>query len=65
MTPIDKPYEEQTLVERLRNRALIRRNVRAKDDRIAELLEEAARVIVELENELIELKARVESLQGS
>jgi len=56
MIPIDKPYEEQTLIERLRNRALIRRNVRAKDDRIAELLEEAARVIEAQENELMELK---------
>lgn len=44
-----KPIEEQSLVERLRTRASIRRNIKdrksvqeGKPDRIADLLEEAA-----------------------
>ena len=44
-----KPIEEQTLVERLRTRAAIRRNIKdrksvqeGKPDRIADLLEESA-----------------------
>lgn len=47
-----KPIEDQTLVERLRTRASIRRNIKdrksvqeGKPDRIAELLEEAANLI--------------------
>lgn len=47
-----KPIEEQTLVERLRTRASIRRSIKdrksvqeGKPDRIAELLEEAANLI--------------------
>ena len=44
-----KPYDEQTLVEKLRNRAEIRRQIgtrksvqEGKPDRLADLLEEAA-----------------------
>jgi hypothetical protein len=44
-----KPYEQQTLVEKLRNRAAIRRQAstrksvqEGKPDRLADLLEEAA-----------------------
>ena len=46
---IETPYEEQTLVEKLRNRAAIRRQISSrksvqegKPDRLADLLEEAA-----------------------
>ena len=52
-----KPIEEQTLVERLRTRASIRRNIKdrksvqeGKPDRIADLLEEAAEEIERLES---------------
>ena len=52
-----KPIEEQTLVERLRTRASIRRNIKdrksvqeGKPDRIAGLLEEAAEEIERLES---------------
>jgi adenylosuccinate lyase len=52
-----KPVSEQTLVERLRNRAMIRRQIpnrksvqEGKPDRIADLLEEAADEIVRLNN---------------
>ena len=52
-----KPIEEQTLVERLRIRASIRRNnterksvQEGKPDRIADLLEEAAEEIERLES---------------
>ena len=44
-----KPYEDQTLVEKLRNRAKIRRQIptrksvqEGKSDRLADLLDEAA-----------------------
>lgn len=54
--PVFKPVSEQTLVERLRNRASIRRNIpRAKEgevDRISNDLEEAANRIEELERKL-------------
>lgn len=47
-----KPIEDQTLVERLRNRAAIRKNLRkGEPDRIADLLIEAADKI-----ELLEFK---------
>ena len=53
---MNKPLEEQTLVERLRIRASIRRNnterksvQEGKPDRIANLLEEAADEIERLE----------------
>ena len=54
---MNKPIEEQTLVERLRIRASIRRNnterksvKEGKPDRIADLLEEAAEEIERLES---------------
>ncbi len=54
---MNKPIEEQTLVERLRIRASIRRNnterksvQEGKPDRIADLLEEAAEEIERLES---------------
>ena len=54
---MNKPLEEQTLVERLRIRASIRRNnterksvQEGKPDRIADLLEEAAEEIERLES---------------
>lgn len=56
MIHIDKPYSEQTLVERLRNRAAIRRQIpdrrsvkEGKADRLADLLEEAADEIEKLQ----------------
>lgn len=55
---IDKPYHEQTLVERLRNRAAIRRQIpsrksvqEGKADRLADLLEEAANEIERLQKQ--------------
>ena len=55
----NKPIEEQTLVERLRIRASIRRNnterksvKEGKPDRIADLLEEAADEIESLERHI-------------
>ena len=55
----NKPIEEQTLVERLRIRASIRRNNKerksvqeGKPDRIADLLEEAADEIESLERHI-------------
>ena len=54
---MNKPIEEQTLVERLRIRASIRRNnterksvQEGKPDRISDLLEEAADEIERLES---------------
>ena len=54
-----KPIEEMTLVERLRTRASIRRNIttrksvtEGKPDRISALLEEAADEIERLEREV-------------
>ena len=54
---MNKPIEEQTLVEKLRTRASIRRNIKdrksvqeGKPDRIADLLEEAAEEIERLES---------------
>lgn len=56
MIPIDKPFEEQTIVEKLRNRAKIRRAIgrrpENKTDRIADLCEEAANHIEALEAKL-------------
>lgn len=56
---IDKPYNEQTLVEKLRNRAAIRRQIpnrksvqEGKADRLADLLEEAADEIERLQDEI-------------
>lgn len=54
-----KPIEEQTLVERLRKRAEIRRSIPTRKsvidgspDRLADLLEEAADEIRRLENDI-------------
>ncbi len=54
-----KPVEEQTLVERLRIRATIRRNIpgrksvqEGREDRLANLLDEAADRIEQLEEEI-------------
>ena len=54
---MNKPIEEQTLVERLRTRASIRRSIKdrksvqeGKPDRIADLLEEAAEEIERLDS---------------
>lgn len=54
-----KPIENQTLVERLRIRAQIRRNIpnrrsvqEGREDRLANLLDEAADRIQELEEKL-------------
>lgn len=59
MTEYIKPLAEQTLVERLRVRAMIRRQIpgrksleEGKPDRIANLLDEAADEIERLEREL-------------
>ena len=65
MKEVTKPVSEQTLVERLRNRAMIRRQIpnrksvqEGQPDRIADLLEEAADALdqfeVDLAEELIE-----------
>jgi hypothetical protein len=58
------PVSEQSLVFRLRKRAEIRRQIKdrksvqeGKTDRIADLLEEAARKIVELETTLAHISA--------
>lgn len=54
-----KPVEEQTLVERLRIRATIRRNIpgrksvqEGREDRLANLLDEAADRLEQLEEEI-------------
>lgn len=66
-----KPIEYQTLVERLRTRATIRRNIKdrksvqeGKPDRIAELLEEAANEIEELEAVISALYDQIEILHS-
>jgi hypothetical protein len=59
--PPSKPIEEQSLVERLRRRANIRRTIISRKsvqnnepDRISDLLEEAADRLEYLENKLID-----------
>ena len=56
---IDKPYDQQSLTEKLRNRAAIRRQITSrksvqegKVDRLADLLEEAATEIDRLADAL-------------
>lgn len=56
MITIDKAYEDQTLIEKLRNRAAIRRQIsnrksvqEGRPDRLADLLEEAAEEIERLQ----------------
>ena len=62
MTNDLKPIEEQTIVEKLRIRAQIRRKVARRPegqaDRIADLCEEAAAEIVRLQNLVNELQER-------
>ena len=68
---MNKPIEEQTLVERLRTRASIRRNIKdrksvqeGKPDRIANLLEEAADEIERKDNIINGLLEHIEMLKG-
>lgn len=68
---MNKPIEEQTLVERLRIRASIRRNnterksvQEGKPDRIADLLEEAANEIERKDNIINGLLEHIEMLKG-
>ena len=68
---MNKPIEEQTLVERLRIRASIRRNnterksvQEGKPDRIADLLEEAADEIERKDNIINGLLEHIEMLKG-
>ena len=60
---MNKPIEEQTLVEKLRTRASIRRSIKdrkivqeGKPDRIADLLEEAAAEIERLHKRIDDLE---------
>ena len=66
-----KPLEDQTLVERLRTRASIRRSIKdrksvqeGKPDRIANLLEEAANEIERKDNIINGLLEHIEMLKG-
>ena len=68
---MNKPLEEQTLVERLRIRASIRRSIKdrksvqeGKPDRIANLLEEAANEIERKDNIINGLLEHIEMLKG-
>ena len=68
---MNKPIEEQTLVEKLRIRASIRRNnterksvQEGKPDRIADLLEEAADEIERKDNMINGLLEHIEMLKG-
>ena len=68
---MNKPIEEQTLVEKLRTRASIRRNIKdrksvqeGKPDRIANLLEEAANEIERKDNIINGLLEHIEMLKG-
>ena len=68
---MNKPLEEQTLVERLRIRASIRRNnterksvQEGKPDRIANLLEEASNEIERKDNIINGLLEHIEMLEG-
>ena len=77
MKPIEEPMVEfkelsqQTLVERLRTRASIRRNIKdrksvqeGKPDRIADLLEEAADEIERKDDIINGLLEHIEMLKG-
>lgn len=48
MIKVEKPFEDQDIVEKLLVRAEIRRAVRAENDRIADLCEAAAEEIIKL-----------------
>ena len=68
---MNKPLEEQTLVEKLRTRASIRRSIKdrksvqeGKPDRIANLLEEAADEIERKDNMINGLLEHIEMLKG-
>ena len=68
---MNKPLEEQTLVEKLRTRASIRRGIKdrksvqeGKPDRIANLLEEAADEIERKDNIINGLLEHIEMLKG-
>ena len=68
---MNKPIEEQTLVEKLRTRASIRRSIKdrksvqeGKPDRIANLLEEAADEIERKDNIINGLLEHIEMLKG-
>ena len=68
---MNKPLEEQTLVEKLRTRASIRRSIKdrksvqeGKPDRIANLLEEAADEIERKDNIINGLLEHIEMLKG-
>ena len=68
---MNKPIEEQTLVEKLRTRASIRRNIKdrksvqeGKPDRIADLLEEAANEIERKDDIINGLLEHIEMLKG-
>ena len=68
---MNKPIEEQTLVERLRIRASIRRNnterksvQEGKPDRISDLLEEAANEIERKDDIINGLLEHIEMLKG-
>lgn len=68
---MNKPIEEQTLVEKLRTRASIRRNIKdrksvqeGKPDRIANLLEEAADEIERKDDIINGLLEHIEMLEG-
>lgn len=57
------PYEQQSLVYRLRKRAEIRRQIQTRKsvqngepDRLSDLLEEAANEIVELKKQVVALR---------
>ena len=58
MVKVDKPFEEQDIVEKLLTRAEIRRAIlRSEPDRIADLCEEAAKVIQDLRNQIKDYNA--------
>ena len=68
---MNKPIEEQTLVEKLRTRASIRRSIKdrksvqeGKPDRIADLLEEAANEIERKDDIINGLLEHIEMLKG-
>ena len=68
---MNKPIEEQTLVEKLRTRASIRRSIKdrksvqeGKPDRIANLLEEAANEIERKDDIINGLLEHIEMLKG-
>lgn len=58
MIKIEKVFEEQDIVEKLLIRANIRRAIqRSEPDRIADLCEEAAKVIQDLRNQIKDYNA--------